>query len=113
MHRAQEAAEILSDEKIECEIIDLRSVVPLDEETICDSVKKTGHLLVVDEDYLRFGLTGEIAAICLEQGLQFKYDRVATETTIPYDHQRELETLPNRERICTAVRILAGTKGVK
>jgi len=112
VHRAEEAAMILSAESVECEIIDLRSVVPLDEKMICESVKKTGRLLVVDEDYLRFGLTGEIAAVCLEYGMHFQYDRVATETTIPYDHRRELETLPNPERICRAARKLTGIDGV-
>jgi len=102
VHRALEAAGELAHEKIDCEVIDLRTVQPLDQDTICASVSKTGRLLVIDEDYLRFGLTGEIAAVCLENNLQFKYQRIATETTIPYSHERELQVLPNSERICRA-----------
>ncbi len=102
VHRALEAAEELTRDMIGCEVIDLRTVQPPDQDMICASVSKTGRLLVIDEDYLRFGLTGEIAAVCLEHGLQFQYKRIATETTIPYSHELELQILPNTNRICHA-----------
>ena len=79
--------------------MDLRSVVPLDIENIKKSVEKTGVLIVVDEDYMRFGLSGEISSILLEEGLNFKYGRVCTENTIPYAMNLELEELPNTKRI--------------
>jgi pyruvate/2-oxoglutarate/acetoin dehydrogenase E1 component len=56
-------------------------------------------MLVVDEDYLGFGLSGELAAITLEAGVSMKYSRVCTEDTIPFSRQLEYQTLPNVERI--------------
>lgn len=56
--------------KVSVEVIDLRSVVPLDMETIINSVRKTGRILIVDEDYLSFGLSGEIVARLIEAGLR-------------------------------------------
>ncbi|NOQ97859.1 MAG: hypothetical protein GQ561_06810 [Calditrichae bacterium] len=102
VHRAKEAAEQLKDKKINTEIIDLRTVSPLDKDLIVQSVKKTGHLIVVDEDYTSFGLSGEIAAICLEAGIKFKYRRVCTDDTIPYARLLENEMLPNVSRIIHA-----------
>jgi acetoin:2,6-dichlorophenolindophenol oxidoreductase subunit beta len=61
---ALEATQQLKDTSVE--IIDLRSVVPLDIETVAQSVAKTGRLLVVDEDYLSFGLSGEVVTRVLE-----------------------------------------------
>ena len=103
VHRAKEAAEQLKDKKISTEIIDLRTVSPLDKDLIVQSVKKTGHLIVVDEDYTSFGLSGELAAICLEAGIKFKYRRVCTDNTIPYTRPLEIEMLPNVFRIIHAV----------
>ena len=51
--KSEEAAERLAKEGIDCEIIDLRTLVPLDKETVIESVKKTGKLIVADEDYER------------------------------------------------------------
>src|SRR6056297_207156 len=59
VHRALDAAETLAEDGVDAEVVDLRSLVPLDRETILDSVRKTGRLVVVDEDYHSFGLTGE------------------------------------------------------
>jgi len=102
VHRALEAAEILEKDGITASILDLRTVSPLDKSTLCDAVARTGHLLVVDEDYEGFGLSGELAAIVLEAGIPFKYARVCTQTTIPYARDMEDQTLPNVERIRTA-----------
>ena len=60
--KSEEAAAKLAKEGIECEIIDLRTIVPLDKETVIESVKKTGKLIVADEDYERCGVGAEIAA---------------------------------------------------
>jgi pyruvate dehydrogenase E1 component beta subunit len=56
-------------------------------------------MLVVDEDYQGFGLSGELAAIVLEAGIPLKYTRVCTNDTIPFSPQLEYQTLPNVERI--------------
>ncbi len=102
VHRCMEAAELLSEKGTEAEVIDLRWVVPLDRDLIIESVRKTGKLLVVDEDYKFFGLTGEIAALLAEHDLVFKYRRVATEETIPYFRELENQVLPNVDRILKA-----------
>jgi pyruvate dehydrogenase E1 component beta subunit len=106
VHRALEAARKLSEGGVSCEVIDLRSLRPLDVETIVESVTKTGRLLVVDEDYREFGLAGEIAAICLEAGLGSRYARVCVEDTLPYARHLEDAALPNAERIIEAATTL-------
>lgn len=58
---------LLEEDGIDCEVIDLRTLVPLDEETIVESVKKTGRLVTVDEGYERAGVGSEIAAVVLRQ----------------------------------------------
>ena len=63
---------------------------------------RTKRLLVVDEDYEGFGLSGELAAVTLEAGIAFKFARVCTQTTIPYARHLEDETLPNVKRIVEA-----------
>jgi pyruvate dehydrogenase E1 component beta subunit len=66
--------------------------------------------LVVDEDYETFGLSGELAAVVLEAAVPVKFGRVCTQTTIPYAHHLEDETLPNVKRICAAARELVYSK---
>lgn len=99
VHRALEAASRLAERGIYATVIDLRSVAPLDKETICTEVGATGRLLVVDEDYEQFGLSGELAAVVLEAGIPVRYARVCTQRTIPYARKLEDQTLPNRDRI--------------
>jgi pyruvate dehydrogenase E1 component beta subunit len=106
VHRALEAAEALAREAIEVGVIDLRTVAPLDKEAIVTAVRKSGRLLVVDEDYERFGLSGELAAVVLEAGLALKYARVCTQETIPCARHLEDQVLPNKERIVAAAREL-------
>jgi len=102
VHRALEAAEILEREGITSSVLDLRTVSPLDKVTLCDAVARTGHLLVVDEDYEGFGLSGELATVVMEADIPFKFARVCTQTTIPYARDMEDQILPNVERIRTA-----------
>jgi pyruvate dehydrogenase E1 component beta subunit len=99
VHRSNEAANLLEEKGISAEILDLRCLVPLDIEGLKNSVGKTGALLVVDEDYKNFGLSGEICATLLENEISFKFGRVCTETTIPYSRDLEDQTLPNTKRI--------------
>jgi len=102
VHRALDAAKLLESQGIAAGVLDLRSVSPLDKATLCEEVGRTKRLLVVDEDYEGFGLSGELAAIVLEAGITFKYARVCTQTTIPYARELEDETLPNVKRILDA-----------
>ena len=108
VHRSLEAAAILQDRDIAAGVLDLRTVWPLDKQRVCEAVTKTGHLLVVDEDYEAFGLSGELAATLLDEGIQAKYARVCTQDTIPYSRQEEDRTLPNVDRIVDAALRLLG-----
>ena len=89
--------------EINVEIIDPRTIVPLDEELILRSVKKTGRLLIVDEDYQRCGFSSEVAAIIAEKGfhyLQSPILRIATPNVpIPYNPMLEEYIIPNKEKI--------------
>jgi len=102
VHRALEAAEILHEHGVSAGVIDLRTISPLDRDTVCEAVAKTKRLLVVDEDYQGFGLSGELAAIVLEAGLTPSYARVCTQGTIPYARHLEDQVLPNTQRIVQA-----------
>jgi pyruvate/2-oxoglutarate/acetoin dehydrogenase E1 component len=102
VHRAIQAAQQLQEQGVSASVVDLRSVAPLDKETVCTAVSETGRLLVVDEDYESFGLSGELAAITLEAGISIKFSRVCTRTTIPYARYLEAQTLPSIERIVDA-----------
>lgn len=102
VHRALEAARELEQQGISAGVVDLRSVAPLDRDTICADVAQTGRMLVVDEDYESFGLSGELAAIVLEQGISFRFGRVCTRETIPYARTLEDEILPSKTRITAA-----------
>jgi pyruvate/2-oxoglutarate/acetoin dehydrogenase E1 component len=102
-HHALEAAKKLEQHGIQAEVIDLRSLVPLDRETILQSIKKTHRLLVVDEDYLSYGMTAEIAAIAAEEGLydlEAPVKRLAVpDVPIPYSRPLEQFVLPNADKI--------------
>jgi pyruvate/2-oxoglutarate/acetoin dehydrogenase E1 component len=109
VHRALEAAEVLEKQGISAGVIDLRTVSPLDKEAVCQAITRTGRLLVVDEDYEGFGLSGELAAIVLEAGIPVRYGRVCTRDTIPYARDLEDQTLPNVKRITDAAQRLVET----
>ncbi|MHB8190956.1 MAG: alpha-ketoacid dehydrogenase subunit beta [Ferrimicrobium sp.] len=108
VHHSLDVAEDLASEGIECEVIDLRSLVPLDRTTVLESLAKTGRLLVVDEDYQSFGLSGEIAAVVAETDpglLRSPMKRVCVpDVPIPYAHSLEYAVLPTKERIAEAIR---------
>ncbi len=106
VHRALEAAAVLAAEGTECSVVDLRSVSPLDRETLRSEAERSGRILVIDEDYREFGLSGEVAASLLEAGLRLGYGRVCTEETIPYARHLEDQVLPGTGRILAAARQL-------
>jgi 2-oxoisovalerate dehydrogenase E1 component beta subunit len=111
MHTSLEAAEALSKEGIEAEVIDLRTLLPLDEETILQSVKKTNRCLVVHEDTKTGGIAGEIAAILCEKAfgdLDGPLMRVtALDTPVPYSPPLEEYFLPNAKKVFDAAKELA------
>ncbi len=108
VHRALSAAARLAEEGVSCEVVDLRSLRPLDVATVVASVGKTGRLVVVDEDYREYGLSGELAAVVLEAGLSPRYARVCVEDTLPFARELEAEALPNVGRILAAVASVLG-----
>jgi len=105
------AAEELARQGISAEVIDLRTLVPLDRMAVLKSVAKTGRLLVADEDYLGFGLTGEIAAIVAENldtlVLKAPVKRLAVPNVpIPYSRPLEQFVIPQVKGIVEAVQKL-------
>ena len=93
---------------VSVEVVDPRTIVPLDEEAILRSLQKTGRLVVVDEDYERCGFSAEVAAIAAEKGfrhLRAPVSRVATPNTpIPFSPVLEKHILPNKEKIIKAIK---------
>ena len=108
VHRAMEAAGELSKEGIEIEVLDLRSLLPLDHETLVSSIKKTGRLLIVHEACKTGGIGGEIAAIAAKEAfgyLDAPIERVcAPDIPVPYSPPLEKYYLPKKEDIVTTVR---------
>jgi len=102
------AAEQLATEGIDAEVIDLRSLRPLDDDTIIESVVRTHRAIVVDEGWRSVGLSGEVAARIMEQAfydLDAPVGRVCTaEVPLPYPHHLEQAALPSVERITEAAR---------
>jgi 2-oxoisovalerate dehydrogenase E1 component beta subunit len=111
MHTSLEAAEALAKEGIEAEVIDLRTLMPLDEETILQSIRKTNKCLVVHEDTKTGGISGEIAAILFEKAfhdLDGPVLRVASlDTPVPYAPALEEAFLPNAQKVFTVAKDLA------
>jgi len=106
VHRALEAAQAFESEGISAGVLDLRTIFPLDKTAVREAVAQTGRLLVVDEDYEGFGLSGELSAVVLEAGISCKYARVCTQTTVPYARHLEDQILPNRQRIYASAKQL-------
>ncbi|MFC6875036.1 alpha-ketoacid dehydrogenase subunit beta [Halobellus marinus] len=107
VHRALEAAESLAADGIDAEVVDLRSLVPLDTDTIVESVEKTGNLVVVDEDYRSYGVTGEIVGSVADEALGAldAVERVALpDVPIPYSRPLENEVVADASDIEAAVR---------
>jgi len=112
LYQALEAAEVLTREGgIEAEVIDLRTLLPLDKDAILASAKKTGKVLVVHEDTRTGGIAGEIAAIVNEEIFEYLDGPVlrvtAPDTPVPYSPPLEEFFLPNKDKILTAARKLA------
>ncbi len=108
VQKAVLAARELAKQSIHAEVVDLRTLVPLDTETVLKSVRKTGRLLVVDEDYLGFGLSGEIAALIAENldtvELHAPVMRLAVPNVpIPYSRPLEQFVIPQVASIVQAV----------
>jgi acetoin:2,6-dichlorophenolindophenol oxidoreductase subunit beta len=111
VHRALEAAQILAQEGIEAEVIDLRSLRPLDTETIIASVKKTSRLACIYEGVKTLGIGAEISAMIAESEAFDYLDAPilrlgGAEAPIPYNKVLEKAAVPQTDRIVVAVRNL-------
>jgi pyruvate dehydrogenase E1 component beta subunit len=108
VHRALQAARALESEGIEVEVIDIRTLVPLDQGTIFASIRKTGRLVVAEEDNLTGGWGAEIAAKVAEHcmdSLDAPIHRVAApDTPVPFAPPMENFYVPSVERIVNAIR---------
>lgn len=106
VHQALSAADTLAEQGVSAEVVDLVSLVPLDRDTIRESVAKTGRLIVVDEDYMSYGVSGEIIASVTEHDismLKAAPKRVAyPDVPIPYARVMEQYCLPSTEKIIAA-----------
>jgi 2-oxoisovalerate dehydrogenase E1 component beta subunit len=111
LHTSLNAAAELAKEGIEAEVVDLRTLLPLDHETILASVRKTNKLLVVHEDTRTGGIAGEIAALVTEsafEDLDGPIRRVTSlDTPAPYAASLEEYFLPNVAKVVTMARELA------
>jgi 2-oxoisovalerate dehydrogenase E1 component len=111
LHEALAAAETVAAEGVSVEVIDLRTIAPLDLATILDSVRKTNRLLIAHEAVVPFGIGAEIAATVARDALQHldaPIERIgAAATPPPYAPGLEQAWLPDRETIAAALRKLA------
>ena len=107
---ALEAAGKLAEEAIEVEVVDLRTLLPLDRETVCESAKKTSKVLLLHEDTRTGGMAGELAATLTEtvwDDLDGPIVRVtAPDTPVPFSPPLEEAFLPNAEKVIEKARWL-------
>jgi pyruvate/2-oxoglutarate/acetoin dehydrogenase E1 component len=108
IHKALNAAETLQKEGISVEVVDPRTLTPLDKQTIIDSVKKTGRIVIVSEDCKTAGVSAEIAAIIAEEAIDYldaPIRRVAEpDTPIPFSPPLEQYVIPDEKAIIKTVK---------
>ena len=111
VHKSVEAARVLDGEGVGVEVIDLRTLLPLDEDTIVESVKRTGKLLVVHEDTRTGGIAGEIAIRVSEKAFEWLDAPIlrvtAIDSPVPYSGSLEDYFLPQTDDVVKALRYLA------
>jgi pyruvate dehydrogenase E1 component beta subunit len=112
VHKALAAAETLAEEGISVEVVDPRTLTPLDEEGIIASVKKTHRLVIVHEEVKRAGSGAEIAAVVAEKAFDYldsPIKRVAAPfTPVPFSPTLESEFIPSEAKIIAAVKEVVG-----
>lgn len=111
IHKCLEAAKLLEKDGIDAEVLDLRTLSPLDTEAIIQSVKKTGRVLIVHEAVQKFGVGAEVASIIADSEAFFYLDRPirrlgGEDIPIPYPPQLENQVVPQVESIYKAVKEL-------
>ena len=110
VQRSLSAARVLEREGISVEVVDPRTLKPLDEETILHSVRKTNRLLIVHEAWTSGGFGAEVAAIVIEKGfdwLDAPIQRLGSlDVPMPYNDDLERSTIPSQDKIIDAVKDL-------
>jgi 2-oxoisovalerate dehydrogenase E1 component beta subunit len=110
LYVALDAAEILAKEGIELEVVDLRTLLPLDRETIAETVRKTNRVIVLHEDTRTGGIAGEIAACINEDAFDYldaPIARIAArDTPVPFSPPLERAFLPSVEDVVREARRL-------
>jgi pyruvate dehydrogenase E1 component beta subunit len=108
VHVAKSAIEVLAAEKFGIELIDPRTTSPLDEQTILESVERTGRVVIVDEGHPRCGVAGDVAALIASRAfhaLKAPIELVtAPHSPVPFAPTLEKAYLPNAEKVAAAVR---------
>jgi 2-oxoisovalerate dehydrogenase E1 component beta subunit len=111
VHVARETAETLEGEGISVEIVDLRTLAPLDEDTVLASVRKTSKVLLLHEDTMTGGIGGELAARIAQKAFEYLDGPIvrvtAPDTPVPYSPPLEEAFLPNAAKLAERVRWLA------
>lgn len=106
--KSESAAERLAKEGIDCEVIDLRTIVPLDKDTIIESVKKTGRLLVVDEAHERCGIGAEVGAAVADDifyYLDAPVGRIGNpDVPLPFSPALEFPLIPSEDKVYEKVK---------
>ena len=112
VHTALEAAQVLSDRGVEAEVVDLRTLRPLDMETVVESVKKTSRAIVVEESWRTGGFAAELASAIQEEAFDFLDGPVGrvggVEVPAPYAGKLEAAAFPDAERVTDAIKELFG-----
>jgi pyruvate dehydrogenase E1 component beta subunit len=112
VHVALEAAAMLEVEGISAEVVDPRTLLPLDKQTLIDSAKKTGRAIVIDEGYEQYGVTAEIASVIADGAFYYLDAPVkrigAMNVPIPFSPVLEDLTIPNAQIVCEMARSLCG-----
>jgi len=108
---ALDAAERLAAEGISCEVLDLRTLAPLDRDAVCETVRKTSKVLLLHEDTQTGGLAGELAATLTERVWEFLDGPIvrvtAPDTPVPFSPTLEEAFLPNADKVIAKARWLA------
>ena len=112
VHMALEAAEELAGDGVQCEVVDLRTTTPLDEDTVLESVESTGRLVVVDEATPRCNIATDVSAMVARKAfgaLRAPIEMVtAPHTPVPFADSLEDLYIPDAQKVVNAVKAVTG-----
>ena len=112
VHVALDAAALLADSGISAEVIDPRTMYPLDKQSLIDSAKKTSHVIVIDEGYERYGVTAEIASVIADGAFYYLDAPVkrfgAMDVPIPFSPALEDLTVPTADKVAEMAKTVCG-----